>query len=145
MFKSILLPTDGSALSEQAVKVGLELAKEVHGDVVGLYVTKPYHIIAMEPSMITETEGEYEQDTKAQAAKYLSVIERAAKDAGVPFKNVTRSGDYPYEQIINVAREEHCDTICMATHGRHGLDALVHGSQTQKVLTHTKIPVVVVR
>jgi nucleotide-binding universal stress UspA family protein len=145
MFKGILIPTDGSELSERAIKQGVSLAKALGATVVGLTVTEPFHVFAMEPMMVTDTAEKYEEDLRILTKKYLSVVEAVAKQAGVPCRTLTRSGEHPYEEIIKAAETQRCDAICMASHGRRGLSALVLGSETVKVLTHSRIPVVVVR
>lgn len=145
MFKAILIPTDGSELSERAVKQGVALARALGATVVGLTVTMPFGVFAMEVMVTPEIAEKYDQDMRILTRKYLSVLEAAAKDAGVPCLTLTRSGEHPYEEIIKAAEEQKCDAICMASHGRRGVSALVLGSETVKVLTHSHIPVVVVR
>ena len=145
MFKGILIPTDGSELSERAIKQGVSLAKALGATVIGLTVTKPFHVFAVDPIMVTDTAHKYEDDLRILTKRYLSVLEAAAKNTGVPWLTVTRSGEHPYEEIIKAAEEQKCDAICMASHGRRGVSALVLGSETVKVLTHTRIPVIVVR
>jgi len=113
--------------------------------VVGLTVTMPFHAFALEAMTLTDTADKFEENMRAFGKKNLSVIEAAAKQAGVPCLTLTRSGEHPYQEIIKVAEEETCDAICMASHGRRGVSALVLGSETVKVLTHSRIPVVVVR
>ena len=88
---------------------------------------------------------EFIQATEADAKKTLAVVEEAAKRAGVPCKSVTKRHAHPYEAIIQAAQESECDLIVMASHGRRGIGALVLGSETHKVLTHSKLPVLVYR
>lgn len=145
MFKTILIPTDGSELSGRAIRQGVDLAKGLGATVVGLTVTMPFRVFALEPTMVTDTAEKYEHDMRAFAKKNLSIVEAAAKQAGVPCRILTCSGEHPYEEIIKAAEEDKCDAICMASHGRRGVSALVLGSETVKVLTHSRIPVVVVR
>ena len=145
MFKHILLPTDGSVLSEMAIKRGVEFAKEINAKVSGLTVTKPFHVFTTDVTELEDTEGTYAEDTNALADKRLSVIEQAAKQAGVSYDGVHKIGEHPWEEIIKTASERDCDVIFMASHGRRGVAALVIGSETNKVLTHTKIPVLVYR
>ena len=145
MFKHILLPTDGSVLSEMAIKKGVEFAKEINAKVCGITVTKPFHVFTTDVTELEDTRGTYVEDTKVFADKRLSVIEQAAKLAGVACEVVHKIGDHPWEEIIKTATEKGCDVIFMASHGRRGVAALVIGSETNKVLTHTKIPVLVYR
>lgn len=144
MFKHILLPTDGSVLSETAIKKGVAFAKEINAKVCGLTVTKPFHVFTTDVMELEDTKGTYAEDT-ALADKRLSVIEQAAKQAGVSYDGAHKIGDHPWEEIIRTASERGCDVIFMASHGRRGVAALVIGSETNKVLTHTKIPVLVYR
>ncbi len=145
MFKHILLPTDGSVLSETAIKKGVAFAKEINAKVCGLTVTKPFHVFTTDVMELEDTKGTYAEDTKALADKRLSVIEQAAKQAGVSYDGAHKIGDHPWEEIIKTASDRGCDVIFMASHGRRGVAALVIGSETNKVLTHTKIPVLVYR
>ena len=145
MWKAVLIPTDGSALSRRAVEEGVALARALGATVVGLTVTVPFHVFALEPMMVTDTAERYEEHLRALTRKYLSVIESAAKEAGLPCLTLVRSGEHPWQEIIQAAQEQKCDAICMASHGRRGVSALVLGSETIKVLTHSRIPVVVVR
>jgi nucleotide-binding universal stress UspA family protein len=145
MFKHILLPTDGSVLSETAIKKGVEFAKEISAKVSGLTVTKPFHVFTTDVTELEDTKDTYAEDTKAVADQRLSVIEQAAKRAGISYEVVHKIGDHPWEEIIKTVTEKGCDVIFMASHGRRGIAALVIGSETNKVLTHTKIPVLVYR
>ena len=145
MFKALLLPTDGSPLSEQAVRQGVALAKALDARVVGLHVTLPFHVLATAPIILASSAEQYDHDVAEAARKYLATVETEAKNAGVAYYCLTRSSDHPYEEIIEVARQMHCDAICMASHGRRGMSAMVLGSETNKVLTHSKIPVMVFR
>jgi nucleotide-binding universal stress UspA family protein len=145
MFKHILLPTDGSELSERAIHSGIAMAKALGASITGMTATKPYHVVTLDPMIVTDTRETYGAHADAIAADRLSVIEKAAKSAGVPCRLVHRIGEHPYEEIIKAAMETGCDAILMASHGRRGVSALVIGSETTKVLTHTKLPVVVYR
>jgi nucleotide-binding universal stress UspA family protein len=145
MFKHILLPTDGSALSEMAIKKGVEFAKEINAKVSGLTVTKPFRVFTTDVTELEDTKDTYAEDAKAIADKRLSVIEQAAKQARVSYEGVHKIGEHPWEEVIKTATERGCDVIFMASHGRRGVAALVIGSETNKVLTHTKIPVLVYR
>src|SRR5713226_9088695 len=145
MLKHILLPTDGSALSEMAIKKGVEFAKEINAKVSGLTVTKPFHVFTTDVTALEDTKDTYAEDAKAIADKRLSVIEQAAKQARVSYEGVHKIGEHPWEEVIKTATERGCDVIFMASHGRRGVAALVIGSETNKVLTHTKIPVLVYR
>jgi len=145
MYKHILIPTDGSELSKKAVDHGIGLAKALNAKVTAVTVSEPFHIFAVEPGMLTDTPDEYEKRIAALAGKYLKAAKDAAAAAGVACDVVQVEHEHPYETIIDTARKRGCDAIVMASHGRRGVSAVVLGSATVKVLTHSNIPVVVVR
>jgi nucleotide-binding universal stress UspA family protein len=145
MFKHVLLPTDGSKLSENAIRMGVQLAKTVNAKVTGFYVMPEFHVFTYKTEMLEDTKREFAKDSKAHAAQYLSVIETAAKAAGVTCDIASGTHDHPYEAIIKAAKQRGCDLIVMASHGRKGVQAVLLGSETQKVLTHSHIPVLVCR
>jgi nucleotide-binding universal stress UspA family protein len=148
MFKHILLPTDGSKLSDRAVQRGIEFAKSVKAQVTSMHVVPEFRIVTDESfamPMTADLKRRYDQEVRARAAKMLDKIGERAKAAGVKHDAVVVSSDVPYQEIIDVARKHKCDLIIMASHGRRGLSGLLLGSETAKVLTHSKIPVLVVR
>ena len=145
MFKHVLLPTDGSPQSEAAIQQGIALAKETHGRVTGIHVIPEFHVVTYRTDMLEDTREQYAKDSQAKAAKILQSVENAARDAGVPCDTVCVVSDEPYEAIIRTAEEEGCDLIAMASHGRKGIKGLLVGSETQKVLTHSHQPVMVLR
>ena len=145
MYKHILIPTDGSELSKKAVDHGIGLAKALNAKVTSVTVSEPFHIFAVEPGMLTDTPDEYEKRINALTGKYLKAAKDAATAAGVPCDVVHVEHAHPYETVIDTARKRGCDAIVMASHGRRGVSAIVLGSETVKVLTHSTIPVVVVR
>jgi nucleotide-binding universal stress UspA family protein len=145
MFTHVLLPTDGSKLSEDAIRMGVQLAKTINAKVTGFHVMPDFHVFTYKTEMLEDTKREFGRDSKAHAVRYLSVIETAAKAAGVSCEVVSAIHDHPYEAIISVAKERGCDLIVMASHGRKGVQAVLLGSETQKVLTHSHIPVLVWR
>ncbi|MFH1602993.1 MAG: universal stress protein [Pseudomonadota bacterium] len=148
MFKNVLIPTDGSKLSLKAVKSGVAFAKSINARVTGCYVIEPfrpyyYYGDYIAPDM--PTPKEFEQQARAAGAKYLQQIEAAAGAAGLKYAGTVVAADSPYAGIIKAASKGRCDVIFMASHGRRGLSSLLLGSETQKVLTHSKIPVLVYR
>ena len=145
MFKHVLLPTDGSKLSEVAVRMGVQLAKTVNASVTGFCVMPEFHVFTYKTEMLEDTKTEFAKDSKAHATQYLSVIESVAKAAGVKCDVASATHDHPHEAIIKVAKQRGCDLIVMASHGRKGMQAVLLGSETQKVLTHSHIPVLVCR
>lgn len=148
MFKHILLPTDGSKLSDRAVQRGIELAEAIGARVTSMHVIPEFRIMADE-SFVLPTSGDlkrtYDKAAKARADKMLEKITERAGAAGLKAQAVTIMGDVPYEHIIETAKKCKCDLIVMASHGRRGLSGLLLGSETSKVLTHSKTPVLVVR
>lgn len=145
MFKQILLPTDGSPLSEAAIRKGVDFARLNNAKVTGLYVAPEFHTVTADAEMLEATPSQYEQSRKARADKYLAQITQAAAEAGVECEATFVTSDQPFEAIIATAKEKGCDLIVMASHGRSGLKGLLLGSVTQKVLTHTTLPVLVLR
>lgn len=145
MFKHILLPTDGTELSRAAIDSGLAMAKGIDAKVTVLHVGTPFHVFAADSAALTDTRNEYERHVKAKGAKITSAVEAAAKKRGVNCRSAFVVSEQPYESIIKTARDEGCDLIVMASHGRKGVKGLLLGSETQKVLTHSAIPVLVYR
>jgi len=145
MYTKILIPTDGSPLSDAAITQGVALARSTGAMVVAMTVSAPFHTFALDPMMVTDTKESYKKDCEARATKDLGVITAAARAAGVPCDVVHVDAEHPYEGIIDTARRAGCDLIVMASHGRKGASALVLGSETVKVLTHSKVPVLVCR
>jgi nucleotide-binding universal stress UspA family protein len=145
MYKKILIPTDGSPLSAAAIAQGVALAKSTGATVMGMTVSVPFHTFALDPMMVSDTRETYKKDCEDRAAKFLGTIQAAASAAGVPCEVAHVAAEHPYEEIIDTAKTGGCDLIVMASHGRRGASALVLGSETVKVLTHSKIPVLVCR
>lgn len=147
MFKHILVPTDGSALSTDTVKKAVDFARET-GARITFFYAKPDYPVAFygEGALIDPTTPEkFAEMADKQAKELLSAAQGIAAGAGVDCATVSSSSDVPYEAIINAATENGCDLIFMASHGRRGLSGLLLGSETQKVLTHSKVPVLVYR
>jgi len=145
MYRHILIPTDGSELAEKAVKHGIELAKQIGAKVTALTVLPPFHMLTSDTQMLEDTPGQYKTRMQDHAKKTLESVTQAAHEAGVVCEAIQAGNDHPYEAIIDAARVKGCDLIVMASHGRHGLSAIILGSETLKVLTHSKIPVLVHR
>lgn len=145
MFKTILVPTDGSALSEQAVDAAIEFARATNGRVVGLSVAEPYPFSALSESALATDAAPYEEKMREVAELHVAKVANAASKAGVSCETTVVQSFSPYEEIINTARKYNCDVIFMSSHGRKGLNKLFVGSETQKVLAHSTIPVLVFR
>jgi nucleotide-binding universal stress UspA family protein len=147
MFKNILIPTDGSALSKKAVVQGVKFAQETGAKVTGFFAAPPYRPVVYEDFVPANymTRKAHEEAMAKLAAKYLGPIEKACKEAAVPYQGMHIASEYPADAIIEAAKEKKCDLVFMASHGRRGLAAVLLGSETAKVLTHSKIPVLVYR
>ena len=145
MHRHILIPTDGSELSQNAIDYGMALAKSVNAKVTVLTVSVPFHMLAVEPGLITDAPEQYGKRMETLAAKYLNAAKEAALAAGVSCETMRVEHDQPYLAIIETAARKSCDLIVMASHGRRGISAIVLGSETVKVLTHSAIPVLVFR
>jgi nucleotide-binding universal stress UspA family protein len=145
MFKHILIPTDGSALSRKAIANGVKLAKSLGAKVTGLFAAPPATPVVYKDFVPVGymTPQKHADMIEKTAAKYLAVIEQAAKKAGLVCETVHVTNDFPANAILAVAKRKKCDLIFMASHGRRGLAGVLLGSETQKVLTHSKIPVLV--
>ena len=144
MLQKILVPTDGLELSLQAMKGAVELAGRLGSHIVGVTVVEPYAYASLSEYR-PETIAEYEQRADQLARERLAVLEAQATAAKVPFETVVARSFSPYEAIIETANRTQCDAIFMASHGRRGLSAVLLGSETQKVLTHSHLPVMVYR
>ena len=149
MYKHIMLPVDGSELSLKAEKECIAFAKSIGAKVTAIHVMPHFHLHvlawAAPKAMITKIEDEHDEETKTIARKALTEVERRIKADGVEGDSMLVVGDSPYEAIIENAEKRKCALIVMASHGRRGVDAVLLGSETVKVLTHAKIPVLVVR
>jgi nucleotide-binding universal stress UspA family protein len=145
MYKNILIPTDGSDLAAKAVQHGTTLAKALNAKITVLTVSLPFQVFTLDTGMVVDTPDDYKRRAEERSAKTLSVVASAAKVEGVQCDTVHLQHEHPYQAIIDTAKAKGCDLIVMASHGRRGVSAIVLGSQTVKVLTHSKIPVLVHR
>ena len=145
MFKHLLVPTDGSAMSMGAVRMAVGLAKEFDAKITGIHVIPEFHLLTYDTELLADTRTEHARHARNHAERYLAFIEQAATDAAVLCETTWLVNDHPYEAIVNAAQERHCDLIVMASHGRRGMQGLLIGSEAQKVLTHSGIPVLVYR
>ncbi len=139
------MPTDGSTLSEKALDYGMALAKSVGAKATVMTVSPPYHVLAIDARLITETPQSYQVYADHLAAKHLATAAQIAAAAGVTCETLHVTHEQPYQAIIEAAAIQNCDLIVMASHGRRGIAAVVLGSETVKVLTHSTIPVLVFR
>jgi len=144
MFSKILVPTDGSELSDRASRGAVKMASRIGARLVGMTVVEPYAYTTLSEYR-AEPAADYERRVEALARERLALLESAAKAANVEIETTVVRSFSPYEAIIDTARRRGCDAVFMASHGRRGLSAVLLGSETQKVLTHTDIPVLVFR
>jgi nucleotide-binding universal stress UspA family protein len=145
MFKTILVPTDGSVLSNIAVTKAIEFAKLNPGSqIIGLSVAEMMPFAAVEGLSAVDP-SEYEKSVKALAGKYVKTLESAAIASGISCRTIVAQSSSPAEEILREAKNNACDCIFMASHGRKGMQRVLLGSNTQKVLAEAKIPVVVYR
>lgn len=148
MYKHLLIPTDGSKLSDAAIKHGIGLAKALEARVTLYYavpdVPAPLYLEGdmMVPYVPPES---YTQDAQRHAGKVLAKAQAKMRAAGIEAAVYQSLSNEPYEGIIAAAKKKRCDVIVMASHGRRGVAGFLLGSETQKVLTHSKVPVLVVR
>ena len=147
MYMKILLPTDGSPLATAALEAGAEFAALCRADIVGLYVAPEYQypvsIEIIPPSY--PTEDEYVAATRKSGDEYLAGLRRAAAESGLKYIGMTAYSNKPAHKIVEVAREQDCDLIFIGSHGRTGIEQLILGSVTTKVLSLCDIPVLVYR
>ena len=145
MFKKILVPTDGSPISEKSAKAAVEFAAATGASIVALSVAQlyPYMLMPEAGAMVDLSVYEEAQDQTAQ--KHVDVVKQLAANAKVACEAIATRGVHPYEEILATASAKQCDVIWIASHGRRGLDKLLLGSETQRVLAHAAVPVIVYR
>lgn len=147
MYKRILLATDGSSLSKKAHKAALSLAQLSGADLFALKVVPRYPMayfegaMPIDPNVMTEVEGKWHAD----AQKLLDELVAGAQAKGVKAKALVVKSDLVADAVVNAAKKHKCDLIVMASHGRKGIKRLLLGSETQHVLTHSHVPVLVLR
>jgi nucleotide-binding universal stress UspA family protein len=147
VFKHILIPCDGSELSNRVVDKAIEFAREIDARVTGFYAQPEYSVPYYEGGIPIDamTPESFTALTESQATSILDAFAQKASAADVDHGIYTAINDSPYEAIIDAANAKGCDLIFMASHGRRGIAGLLMGSETHKVLTHTTIPVLVYR
>ena len=147
MYKRILVATDGSRLSAKAVAHAISLARAVGARLVALHASPDYGYVSVSEGSIRNAppRKEYEAAAARQAQQILDGVVKKAATAGIDCEPVHMLARAPWEAILDTARKSKADAIVMASHGRGGVTALLLGSETQKVLAHTKLPVTIVR
>lgn len=145
MLKHILVATDGSSLSTDATRKAVTFASKLGARITAVHVIQPFAVVTFSPEMLEDTEAQYLERSRRRATEILAEVAAIATAANVPCETVTMVHDHPYEAILSTAKATDCDMIAMASHGRRGIQATIIGSETQKVLTHSKLPVLVFR
>jgi nucleotide-binding universal stress UspA family protein len=147
MFRHILIPSDGSATGNKAVKAGMKLAKSLGARVTGYYAMESIEPAIYGEGYILNASVFSDLDRRAREVgeAHVAAMAKVAAAEGVPFNGVTAKASTPYEGIIAQAKKHKCDAIVMGSHGRRGLASVVLGSVTNQVLTHSKLPVLVYR
>jgi nucleotide-binding universal stress UspA family protein len=145
MFKHLLVPTDGSSLSTKAARAAVEFAGAVGARITALSVAEPYPYSALAESAYLPDQSRYEKEMQDHARRFVAEVAEIASGSGVPCDTRVALSFSPYEEIVSAARELGCDAVFMASHGRKGINRLFVGSETQKVLAHTTLPVMVFR
>ena len=145
MYRHILIPTDGTRFSQKAVRQGLKLARKLGARVTGLIATPSFRFFTLDPLMSRDSPEQYRRDSRKYAERALSFVKAAAKSEGVRCRTEHAVRDSVHQAIIEAVRRNRCDLIVMASHGRRGVSRFLLGSETSKVLSHSRIPVLVCR
>lgn len=147
MFKHILVPTDGSEISLKSSQSAINLAQEMGAKITGVYIKPTYPLFYFGEAAAFDNQAveEFYELAEKHSIEYLHSMENICKEAKVEFVGISVENNSVYEGIINTAQKQNCDLIFMASHGRKGLVGLLLGSETQKVLTHSPVPVLVYR
>lgn len=145
MFKHLLLPTDGSPLSARAIDQGLALARQLGARASMITVLEPLRAFNASSELLADVRESFEKGSREAADRVLQAAADQAAALGVQASTTVVTGSQPYRQIIDAASQGGCDLIVMASHGRRGVSGLLVGSVTQKVLTHSSVPVLVIR
>ncbi len=144
MYQRILVPTDGSEITGKAVATAISLAKALGAQLFTVSVKEPFPYSAISEMQPTPPQEFYDAQERIAAERVAAVV-AISEAAGVPCRGHTVEALHPWEAIIDHATKSQCDLLVMASHGRRGVSALLLGSETQRVLTHTTVPVLVVR
>ncbi|MBP6118921.1 MAG: universal stress protein [Giesbergeria sp.] len=145
MFQHLLVPTDGSALSRGTAQQAVRFAKSIDAKITAFHAMPELRLLANHPGLTPETRNSFVEQARAHADELLAFVKQTAQAEGVACQTVMVSSDHPHEAILRAALDRDCDLIFMASHGRRGIEGLLVGSETQKVMTHSKIPVLVWR
>lgn len=143
MFKHILLPIDGTPISDRAIEGCVDFAKNTGARITGLHVTPEFHAYAANQQMLDDIRTEYVRENVKSAQRILASIKRHAQNEGVACETMQLESDRPHKAIIEAAQQRGCDLITMATRGYTGIKSVLYGSETHKVLRNCNIPVLV--
>jgi nucleotide-binding universal stress UspA family protein len=145
MFSNILIPTDGSSLAQSAVDKAIEFAGDAEASVIFMTVIEPFHLFSVDSKQLSGGPEDYGKLVHAEASQLLAEAETKARHQGIICRSITMEDEEVDAAIIRAALENDCDLIAMASHGRGGVGSLLLGSVTVKVLSHSRIPVLVYR
>ena len=145
MFQHLLVPTDGSALSRGTAQQAVRFAKSIDAKITAFHAMPELRLLANHPGLTPETRNSFVEQARTHADELLAFVKQTAQAEGVACQTVMVSSDHPHEAILRAALDRDCDLIFMASHGRRGIEGMLVGSETQKVMTHSKIPVLVWR
>ncbi|MGC4060035.1 MAG: universal stress protein [Aquabacterium sp.] len=146
MYEHLLVPVDGSELSDKAIEHSIGLAKMLGASITGFTAEPPLPVLVVEQAAVAydvATFQEHEKRCEAHAREMLEAFAAKARHAGVQFDGQFVITDNVQQAIVDMAEKQGCDLIVMITHGRHGLDALIHGSLTKSVLAHSQVPLLI--
>jgi nucleotide-binding universal stress UspA family protein len=145
MYKHILIATDGSEIGNKGISHGIELSKALGAKLSAVTVTEPYEPAVVVGTMVVILPADYKKRCEENAAEILSVVTSAAEAAGIECDALHQDNRLPYEGVIEAAEKVAADLIVVGSHGRRGIAGLLLGSEATKLLTHTKVPTLVVR
>lgn len=145
MYKHILIPTDGTELSQKAIRHGLSLAKALNAEVTLATATEPWDAVVVGEVAVVLPPEQYEKMASVNAGNILAAAKQMADEAGVAAHSLHIKDRHPAEGIVEAAKQKNCDLIVMASHGRRGFSRLILGSEANQVVTHSEIPVLIVR
>ena len=145
MYKHILIATDGSEIAHRAISHGIELAKKTGAKLSAVTVTEPYEALMEIEAPVMMLQADYDKRCAAFALKIISVATSAAEAVGMKCNAIHQQNRWPYKGIIKAAEKVSADLVVIGSHGRTGIQGLILGSQTSKLLTHAKVPTLVIR
>jgi nucleotide-binding universal stress UspA family protein len=145
MYQHIIVATDGSDIATEAMKHAVDLAKAIGAKLSAVTVTEPFEMVAFAEQASVISPTDYRNSTNAYAERVLGAAKSAAQEAGIACQTIHAENRYPYQGIIEAAETNGADLVVIGSHGRSGIEGFLLGSQAVKLLTHCKIPALVVR